>query len=359
MRKREFLTGAVTLGIVAGMGGEPLIAQDDSVDVSALAALRPGMPGAAVEKAMGTAWRAPAPHKGGVIDILENTYGVIVRLDRTGRIGTITFNSRFDQTIAGVPMGISLKELPSAVPDMKVGEESKVLRGTRYGTMRLPEGILSARISNGNLYEIEISNPKAEYTEPTAPPYPVAKGAPGAPFSDPNLKLVVMSSLLRSKLLDLGTPEQLASHVLGRQVDLEQDGYDLIPQALDYLVRYPLTPELLDAVDRVQIDGGEEIYPYAWYFWGGEETVFDVRDTSDIGLCVNLKAIFVTSMIDSFDLQTLVPLHKLEWIDINVPAENIKALLDIRSLKKVEGLSRDADNRDVVEKLKSNGVQIY
>ena len=71
-----------------------MAASNDSVDVEALAALRPGMPVSAVQKAMGSAWRAPAPHKGGLIDILEGTYGVVVRIDRGGLIGTVEFSSR-------------------------------------------------------------------------------------------------------------------------------------------------------------------------------------------------------------------------------------------------------------------------
>lgn len=335
-----------------------MAASNDPVDVKALAALRPGMPVAAVEAAMGSAWRAPATHKGGVIDILENTYGVIVRIDRSGLIGKVDFSSRFKQTVAGVPMGIHLTDIPATIPAMTIGEESKVQRGTRFGTMRLPEGQLSARISYDKIYDIEISNPNADYDKPTAPPYPAPAVEPGAPFSDPPLKLAVMAALLRSKMLDLGTPEQLASHVLGRPVDLEEEGYDLIPQALDYLLRYPLTDEQLASVDWVQFDGGEEIYPYAWYFWEGEDGVFDIHDTADLHHCVNLRGISVISMIDRFDLRTLVPLHKLEWVSINVPADHIEALLEIPSLKNAASFDENPLSHGILQTLKQRGVAV-
>lgn len=335
-----------------------MAAKNESVDLAALAALRPGMPMAAVEKAMGSAWRAPAPHKGGVIDILENTHGVIVRIDRSGAIGRIDFTSRFEQTIAGIPMGISLDELRTTVPAMEIGEESKVLRGVRYGSMQIPEGEVRARITYDNVYGIGIFNPKADYAEPIAPPFPAAGGLPGAPFSDQNLKLVVMSSLLRAKALDLGTPEQLASHVLGRPVDLEEDGYELIPEAMDYLVRYPLTEEQLAAVEFIQFDGGEEIYPYAWYFWGGEEGVFDVKDLSGLRFCPNIKNISVISMIDKVDLRALVPLQRLEEVSINVPSENIEALLALPALKEADRFSATSETREVLEKLKQRGVKV-
>lgn len=72
-----------------------------------------------------------------------------------------------------------------------------------------------------------------------------------------------MSSLLDAKLLDLGTPEQLATHVLGRPIDMEKEGYDLIPEALDYLARYPLNDDLLDSVERMEFDGGKEASRFA------------------------------------------------------------------------------------------------
>jgi len=81
---------------------------------------------------------------------------------------------------------------------MQIGEESKVRRATRFGE-KLSEGDLSVRITYETVYEIEISNRAAEYAESTVPPYPVVSSAPSAPFSDPNLKLAVMSSQLYAK----------------------------------------------------------------------------------------------------------------------------------------------------------------
>ncbi len=335
-----------------------MAASNNPVDVAALAELRPGMPVAVVEKALGSVWRALAPHKGGFIDILENTYGVIIRIDRKGMVGMIEFNSRFKHTIGGVPMGVELANIPTILPSMQIGDESKVLRGTRYGIMKLPEGVLTAQIINGYVRQISISNPDADYIKPTAPPYPLPSGIQGAPFSDPNLKLVVMSALLRLKIIDLGTPEQLASHVLGRPVDLEQEGYDLIPQAMDYLLRYPLTDEQLAAVDWIQFDGSGEIYPYAWYFWGGYEDAFDIQNSADLRLCINLQAISVISMTESFDLRTLVPLRKLEKIFIGVPAANIDALLDMPSLKAVSGFNANPEASEILKKLERRGIEV-
>jgi hypothetical protein len=90
--------------------------------------------------------------------------------------------------------------------------------GERLVTKQLPEGILCARITFDAVSGLAIFNPTAEYAKPSAPPYPAISGAPGAPLLDQNLRLAVLSSLLDAKLLDLGTPEQFATHVLGRSV---------------------------------------------------------------------------------------------------------------------------------------------
>ena len=256
-------------------------------------------------------------------------------------------------------MGIALADLPKVVPDMKIGEESKLTKGARLATKQLPEGLLTARITFDTVYDISIANPKAQYFEPTAPPYPAASGAAGAPFSDVNLKLAVMSALLDAKALDLGTPEQLATHVLSRPVDLEKEGYELIPEALDYLARFPLSDDLLASVESMEFDGGATIYPFAWYFWGGEEDAFDIKDLSGIRFCPNLKSLSVISMIDKIDIRALVPLKWLEELSINVPSENLEALLELPSLKEAGRFSRDPSAEAIMRTLKQRGVRVY
>ncbi|WP_443726234.1 DUF6892 domain-containing protein [Rhizobium mongolense] len=184
-----------------------------------------------------------------------------------------------------------------------MGDDDPLMRGVRMGVRRFPEGYtLRVRLTLETVNEIGFSNPAAEYPEPTEPSYPAAVGMAGAPFADPNLKLVVLSLLLDAKQIDLGTPAQLASHVLGRAVDLEDEGYEIIPEAQDYLERYPLSDELLAAVEEIEFDGGGTAYRFAWYFWDGEDDVFDVKDLSGIELCRNLRSFSAISMIGNVDV---------------------------------------------------------
>lgn len=196
----------------------------------------------------------------------------------------------------------------------------------------------------------------------------MATGAAGAPFADSNLKLVVLSSLLDAKQIDLGTPAQLATHVLGRAVDLEDDGYEIIPEARAYLERYPLADVLLAAVEEIEFDGGGTAYEFAWYFWDGEDDVFDVKELTGIELCRNLTSFSAISMIGNVDVRALLSLQKLEYLRLNTGIDHIEALLDLPRLKEVRVLDNGTYDevtttgtpaRRTFDALKDRGVRVW
>ncbi|MCQ1574308.1 hypothetical protein NFO65_26635 [Neorhizobium galegae] len=346
-----------------------MAALNDNVDVAALAALRPGMPMTKVEAAMGSAWKSPAPHKGGKIDLLENSHGVVAWIDRDGLIGMLNYNHRFLHPVSGIAMEMKIEQVRAAMPSLEIGDDLPMMRGVRIGVRRFPEGYtLRVRLTLETVNEIVFSNPEAEYPEPTEPPYPAAAGITGAPFADANLKLVVLSSLLDAKQIDLGSPEQLATHVLGRAVNLEDEGYEIIPEARDYLERYPLTDERLAAVEEIEFDGGGTVYEYAWYFWDGEDDVFDVKDLSGIELCRNLKSFSAISMIGEVDVRTFLPFPKLESLHLSTGMNHIEALLDLPALKEVRLLNDEiykevttagTPTRRIFQTLKDRGVRVW
>ncbi|WP_245448326.1 hypothetical protein [Neorhizobium sp. T6_25] len=369
MRKREFLAGAAAVMLAGIHGGQVMAALNDNVDVAALAILRPGMPMAKVEAAMGSAWKPPAPHKGGKIDLLENSHGFVAWIDQDGLIGMLNYNHRFLHPVDGIAMEMKIEQVRAAMASLEIGDDLPMMRGVRMGVRRFPEGYtLRVRLTLETVNEIVFSNPEAEYPEPTEPPYPAAAGIAGAPFADPNLKLVVLSSLLDAKQIDLGSPEQLATHVLRRAVDLEHEGYEIISEARDYLERYPLTDELLAAVEEIEFDGGGTVYEYTWYFWDGEDNAFDVKDLSGIELCRNLKSFSAISMIGEVDVRTLLPFRKLESLNLSTGMNRIEALLDLPALKEVRVLNDEFYNevttagtptRRIFEALKDRGVRVW
>ena len=67
----------------------------EPVNRQALAALRPGAPLADVVQAYGSAFKPPPPHREGRILTIDTSNGVIARIDRDGKLGSISFNWRF------------------------------------------------------------------------------------------------------------------------------------------------------------------------------------------------------------------------------------------------------------------------
>ncbi len=122
--------------------------------------------------------------------------------------------------------------------------------------------------------------------------------AAGAPFSDINLKIAVLGSLVSREVICLGTPLQLAERVLGRSVDLEREGCAPIPEIREYLAAYPLTDIQLGSVETLHLDGGSSIYPYIWYFWDGEDETFDVATFAGIEHCPNITRFVASALVD-------------------------------------------------------------
>lgn len=198
--------------------------------------------------------------------------------------------------------------------------------------------------------------------------FPPPRGRAGDPFEDPNLKLVVLNALLETGHLDLcGDTDDLAEHVLRRAYDFEEEGYELTPEVLAYLYRYPLTPELLSKVEYLPFDGGNEIYAKIWPFWDGETDDFDVGGFGGITNCPNIKTLDMHSMVHSVDIADLAGLSTLEELGIGVGVTNLESLRDLPTLRKLsiyndrvydDVVTPGSQTRRVMEDLKARGVEV-
>lgn len=196
-------------------------------------------------------------------------------------------------------------------------------------------------------------------TASAAPPtYPPPEETAGFPFDDPNLKLVVLDALREAKVIDLGSPRQLAEYVLGRPVNLEKEGYSLIRPTYDYLTRYPVTPAQLDKIETITFDGGGEIYRYAYYFWDGQTDDFDVKSLENIGVLHNLRSFIDIAILDDADLSHIAKLTKLEYMDLDHERySNPDVLLDLPNLREVR-YPRGAIPERIRYDLISKGVKV-
>jgi hypothetical protein len=190
---------------------------------------------------------------------------------------------------------------------------------------------------------------------------PSPEGVPGAPFADPNLKLVVIDALMNSGHIDLGGSVEFLSSMLGRRYNPESDPqwlYKCQP-AVDYLVRYPLTPEHLAAVETLCFDGGNSIYEYAWPGWDGESEDFNVRRLDGLGLLPNLRKFDEISMLYVDDFRPMTAMPNLQSLklgpDTKVPVE---VLLSLPALKLFTCYENEAPDQSVLDSLKARGVRV-
>ncbi len=330
------------------------------VDFPALAALRPGEAKEVLARSLGSRWREPGPHQEGAVKSIAQVHGFEARIDTSGHIGTITFREPFskDIEIAGLRLGTPLTNVLAKRPDLKEGYRLPVYETVTYSADISSHYKMLLEFRWGELYQISFRNPQAVYPPRQPMIYPAPAGAPGAPFKDPNFKLAVLSSLVETDALDLAEYKDLAEFVLKRPVDLEKEGYELIREAYDYLVRYPLTEADLAMVETITFDGGNEIYPYCFRFWSGETKDFDVTSVEGIAQCVNLRRIICIAVIEQLDIAQLTSLSKLEEIDLPERCLNAQRLLDLPALKKLsfyDGVIRD---EPLLARLRAKGVAI-
>jgi hypothetical protein len=333
---------------------------DHPVNFTALAALRPGDARDDLSRALGAHWREPAPHQEGRVTALSKQQGFEAQIDMAGRIGTIRYRDPFPATpgVLGLHIGMPVTEALAALPQLVLSHRAPAYEAMYFIADLSNEAKLALEFRWQELYAISLRNPSAVYPYKQQMAYPAAAGAPGAPFGDPNFKLAVMSSLLESGALDLAAPEDLAAFVMKRAVDLEEDGYDMIREAYDYLVRYPLTDADLAKVETITFDGGNEIYPYCYYFWGGDGEEFDISSTAGIGLCGNLRQLTCIAMIERLDAAELAGLGKLETLELPSGCDNPELLLELPALKKLTFPEAAISDPALIAALKARGIAV-
>ncbi|MBW4039846.1 MAG: hypothetical protein HIU91_13430 [Acidobacteria bacterium] len=274
-----------------------------TLDHAALLKLRPGMSEANVAAVLGELWKPRVPRDEGFYFGLSAA-GFTLRMDTSGHIGSISLHRAGELSLEGLRQGMSKADVLALYPNLRELPSDNEYGYTSW-EVPLPDGqLLSVRFDKDSvLVGISIKLPSAKYhtgKERIVAPrgkYTKPAGKPGAPFADPNLKLAVLDELMRTGHLDLGTPQDLADHVLKRTVDLDQEGYDLLQPVYKYLARYPLSQQQLGTITKLTFDGGLKIYEFVYPFWDGESDEFDIHSFVGIEHCPNLRDVHIISMV--------------------------------------------------------------
>lgn len=102
-------------------------------------------------------------------------------------------------------------------------------------------------------------------------------------FSHLNFKLAVIQELMYKK--ELLKPRfniyEFVEEYTKREIDIEEEGYDPIQEALNWFEALPIPLKLAEEITELQMDGGNEIYHQIIPFWDGEDGFFDVNELEE------------------------------------------------------------------------------
>lgn len=118
-------------------------------------------------------------------------------------------------------------------------------------------------------------------------------GQTPAIFSDFGFKLMVIQNLMyQNQTL---TPKidvaEFVKHHTARIIDIESEGYDMIPEVRAYFEQLPIPQALLQDIESLTADGGDDIYSQISPLWGGEDDFYLVKSAKDAKLLPNLKSV--------------------------------------------------------------------
>ncbi|GAA3521532.1 hypothetical protein GCM10022393_39910 [Aquimarina addita] len=110
-------------------------------------------------------------------------------------------------------------------------------------------------------------------------------------FSDFGFKLAIIQELMYNK--ELLKPKFVLSEFIKlydkRKIDLEQEGYEPIPEVTQYFKDLPIPKKLATEITEIYQDGGNEIYMQLLRFGEGWEDYWDIKNTEDAKQFPNLK----------------------------------------------------------------------
>ena len=114
-----------------------------------------------------------------------------------------------------------------------------------------------------------------------------------AEFKDFNFKLAAINELMYEQ--EILKPRfnicEFIENYSVRQIDIEREGYEIIPEVRQYFESLQIPLDLLAGIEEIYQDGGNEIYMQICPLWDGEDDRFDIHSADDVRSLPNLKFI--------------------------------------------------------------------
>ncbi|WP_445363542.1 DUF6892 domain-containing protein [Microbulbifer sp. ANSA003] len=152
---------------------------------------------------------------------------------------------------------------------------------------------------------------KALLNEKLEPNYTLPSGGEDQ-FIDINIKLMVINELMyiRKTLTPAFNIYEFAKAYDHREISVT--GYEIIPEALDYMRGISIPQDLLSTIKELRYDASDEIYGNLSPFWDGEDDIFEANSLSDLEKLNNLESIdgFNEKLVDQFS--SLLEKHNIQ-----------------------------------------------
>lgn len=112
-------------------------------------------------------------------------------------------------------------------------------------------------------------------------------------FKDFGFKLLVVNELMYNQgvLTPIFSLREHFQQPGMRELDIEEEGYAPIPEAVAYFRNLDVPEALLATITELDQDGGDTIYHEIYPFWDGEGSEFDLCSAEDAALLPNLERV--------------------------------------------------------------------
>lgn len=113
-------------------------------------------------------------------------------------------------------------------------------------------------------------------------------------FSDFNFKLLVIDELMYNQevLEPKFDVREFAEEYTERAIDIEKEGYEPIPEVIEYFKNLQIEKKLLKDIEELRQDGNT-VYLQVCPFWDGEDEQFNIESFDDVKHLPNLETITV------------------------------------------------------------------
>ena len=182
---------------------------------------------------------------------------------------------------------------------------------------------------------------------------------------DKNLHYAILNELEDQGLFKFDIGAFFKKYMHKEYDDFADYNYEAIERVEYYLQGLKLSKYPLKKIERLSWAASSDMVFHIWNQYDGEDDYFQIHSLEGIGICPNLKEIFIEYQWSVTDITPLSALKKLEELTVfsgKITVDSLKPLLELPALKKVRlediRFKDQPETDEVVVQLKGKGVTV-